>query len=431
MFAMNKLFSPLDQIMWYRQAENVTTCREDMQVDVVIIGGGMAGLAAAQAWHKRGKKVVLVEQFFCGSGATGKSSGFITPNAELSLTDFTHRYNQQAALTIWNLISSGVEDVRSNILEHNLVCDYQAQNTLILANSVSALKELEIEHNNLAKFGYQTNFFRKETLKNQIGSKEYFGGVEYENTFGVNGYEYCQQMKLYLQSQGVMVFEETPVLKIEDHFAITAHAKIRADYIVVCTDRFMPELGLMTQEVYHAQTFVMASQKLTDEQVKTIFPYKKLMVWDTDFIYQYFRVTGDNRLLLGGGDLISTYAAKPMHDYSRIVNKLINYLRKKFPTIDIKFEYQWPGFIGISKDIVPICGPDKDRPYLFYIAAATGLPIAAALGRYSAENLIDDNRELKDYFSPYRKFPISGITQSVLGNKVSFALSNLIKKNIP
>ena len=421
-----------DQIFWNIQKSKILpTLRQDMHADVVIVGGGMAGLAAAQAWNKRGKKVILLEQFYCGSGATGKSSGFVTPNAELSFTDFMHRYNPDAAFAIWNAISRGVEDIRSNIVDNKFVCDYQSQDTLIVANDIKALKKLEIEHNNLAKFGYQTKFYTKESIASQIGSHDYVGGVGYENTFGMNGFDYCQELKIRLQSLGVLIFEETPVTSIQDHVVVTAHAQVTADYIVVCTDRFMPELGLLKQDVYHAQTFIVASQILTDEQVRTIFPDKKLMCWDTDFIYQYFRITGDNRLLVGGSDFASTYAAKAKHDYDPIVEKLTKYIAKKFPTIDITFEYTWSGLIGISKDIAPLAGRDKDKPYLFYVTASTGLPIAAALGRYSAESLIDGNNELDDCFSPYRKFPVSGIAQSILGDKLSFLISNVIKTNVP
>lgn len=420
-----------DQSFWPLQSTKRTICDKDMQVDVVVVGAGMAGISAAQAWQKRGKKVMLVDQFYCGGGASGKSAGFITPNAELSFTDFSHRFSPQGAFEIWNFISSGVEDIRKNILEHNFNCDYNPQNTLVLANTQSGLKRLKIEHDNLAKFGYQTEFYTKDTIQSQIASKDYYGGVSYDNTFGINGYEYCQAMKHHLQSLGVLVFEETPVLQINDHVVVTAHAKITADYIVVCTDRFTPDLGLLSDDVYHAQTYVLASQKLSDDQVKNMFPDKKLMVWDTEMIYNYFRMTGDNRLLIGGGDVASTYSTKANHEYQPIINKLTNYLAQHFPAMDVTFEYMWPGLIGTSKDVGPIGGPDKDRPYIYYVAAVCGLPIAAALGRYSAEHLVDGARHLDHYFTPYRKYPISGFMQKVLGKKLSFFISNMIKTNIP
>src|SRR5579862_6580521 len=98
------VWMPQDQVFWYLKRNAIPACHESVTADVAIIGGGMAGLAAAQAFQKKGKKVVLLEQYYCGSGATGKSSGFITPNAELSFTDFAKQYNPEIAHTIWDFI---------------------------------------------------------------------------------------------------------------------------------------------------------------------------------------------------------------------------------------------------------------------------------------------------------------------------------------
>lgn len=427
---MKSLWPPQDQVYWYLKQDTVARCNNDLSVDIAIIGGGMAGLSAAQECHKKGKRAVLLEQYYCGSGASGKSSGFITPNAELSLTDFAQRYNADAARHIWDFIIGGVENIRTNIERYNFVCDYAKQNTLVVANSKSALTQLEREHNNLVKAGYQSSFYPPNTIHNYIGSDQYFGGVGYENTFGINGYRYCQEMKKLLQNAGMMIFEETPVTAIQDHVLITPHARITADNIIICADRFIPDLNLLTKEIYHAQNHLMISEQLTDEQRQILFPAANLMVWDTDLIYTYFRITGDNRLLLGGGDLLTIYSAKANHDYGRIIKKLTNYFIKKFPRLTIQFQHSWPGLIGISKDIAPIAGPDRDKPFIYYVAAAAGLPIAAALGCYSVQHLLDGRTNLDPYFSPYRSFPISGALQSILGAKVSFALSNFMKKTV-
>jgi gamma-glutamylputrescine oxidase len=425
------VWMPQDQVFWYLKRNAIPACHESITADVAIIGGGMAGLAAAQAFQKRGKKVVLLEQYYCGSGASGKSSGFITPNAELSFTDFSKHYNPEIAKRIWDFITCGVNDIRDNIQQHQFTCDYAPQDTLMLANTMDAFKGLEIEHQNLSQAGYKTQLYDKATLRNHIGSDGYVGAITYEETFGISGYLYCQELKNHLQKLGVMIFEETAVTAIDNHVLTTPHAQITADYIVVCTDRFMPELGLLTQDVYHAQTFLMISESLTDTQIHAIFPEKNLLVWDSEFVYNYFRMTSDKRLLLGGGSVLTTYSSKPEHDSARMFAKLTRYFDAKFPGLNIQFKQLWPGLIGLSKDIAPIAGRDKDRPFLYYVSAAAGLPIAAALGRYSAEHLIDGRTDFDPYFSPYRSFLIGGALQSVLGTKLSFALCNSMKKFIP
>jgi gamma-glutamylputrescine oxidase len=422
---------PQDQVRWYLESKIVPQCQENITTDVVIIGGGMAGLHAAQAWSKRGKKVVLLEQYYCGSGATGKSSGFITPNAELSFTDFSKKYTPAIAHTIWDFITSGVNDIRTNIQQYGFSCGYVPQDTLMVATTKRALKEFEIEHENLAKFGYKTAFYTKEEVGNYLNSPGYWGGMTYEETFGINAYQYCQDMKNYLQKNGVMIFEETPVVALEDQMVITPHARLTADYIVVCTDRFMPELGLLAQQVYHAQTFLMISEELSERQIREIFPRKNLLVWDSELVYNYLRITSDNRLLLGGGEVLTTYSSQATHDNERMFAKLTRYFATKFPGVTIQFTQMWPGLIGISKDIVPLAGPDKTKPFLYYVSAAAGLPIAAALGRYSAEHMLEGKADLDSYFSPYRPFRIRGALQSLLGTRLSFALCNGMEKVIP
>lgn len=427
---MNVRFKPSDYTLWYLQRPAPAQLRENISVDVAIVGGGIAGLSAAQAFANRGKKVAVFEQYFCGSGATGKSSGFVTPNAELSCADFAKRFGATGAADIWKMINGGVDLVRSNITANSFSCGYQAQDTLVLAATAGAMKGLYHEHETVAKLGYVTQMFDEKSVSDVIGSRNYFGGVMYPDTFGMDGYAYCQEMKQLLERQGVMIYEETPVLGIQEHKLQLSGAHVTAEYVVVCVDRFLPDLGVQPDDVYQAQTFVMASQPLTDEQIKTIFPARNLMCWDTQLVYNYFRITADNRLVLGGGDLFSTFASQETYGYMRIVTKLQDYFKARFPELDLQFEYRWSGLIGISKDIAPLIGADQHDPYRYYVTACTGLPIAAALGAYSAASLLDGQRDMEQYFSIYRSFAIGGLTQKILGKKLSFALSGAWNQNI-
>lgn len=426
---MKNNFRPQSQIFWHSTISHVNPLQEPIEVDVAIVGGGMAGLSAAQAFAEHGKTVALLEQYQCGGGASGRSSGFVTPNAELSLADFIQRYGKEQAKNIWQFIIAGLKLIEQNIKKHNLACDYQPQDSLVLANSKHAIKQIAKEYDSLKELGFVTDFFSQNQLK-AIISSDYYAGVLYPGSFGINGYRYCQEMKKVLHGAGVQIFEETPVLQVKPHELITPHGKVHAQHIIVCTDRFTPQLNLLKSDVYHAQTFVMASEPLTTHQISQLFPHKKYMAWDTDIIYNYFRVTGDNRLVVGGGTLLATYFDE-WYNYRSIYEKLTHYVQKKFPYLDPTFEYQWPGLIGISKDISPLLGQDKNEPSIYYAVAATGLPVAAALGVYSAQHILDGRTDMDKSFSPYRSFPINGCLQTIIGKRLSFAISNFIKVNIP
>lgn len=152
------------------------------------------------------------------------------------------------------------------------------------------------------------------------------------------------------------------------------------------------------------------------------------MIWDSQLIYNYYRIIENNRLIIGGGDMFSAYSAEK-YNYTYGQKKLSNYIKKTFPQLDIEFEYQWPGLIGVSKDIGPIAAPDEKYPHIYYIAGAAGLPVGATLGMYSAEHLLDKRTDMDQYFNPYRDYFIGTTMQKILGKKLSFAINNFMSQN--
>ncbi len=422
-----KILKPNDQVFWCLENKLSAPLRTSIKTDVVIIGGGMAGLTAAQSFRKRGLSVVLLEKNYCGSGASGKSSGFITPDSEINLNHFIRYYGAERADQIWKFGLSGVHLIKDNIKNFSIACDYVEEDTLVVANSHRGFKYgPQQEYDVRQQLGYPSTLYSQETLPRILGSSAYYGGIHYSGTFGINTYRYCQAMKEVLIDSGVTIYEDTPALKLYEGGVDTFSGSVKADYTIVCVDRFMPDLDALASKVYHVQTFLMISAPLSDKQVRDMFPEKNFMMWDTDLIYTYFRLTGDNRLLLGGGNVLTSYDTVEKHNATRMAKQLIHYFKKKFPTIAVNFEYMWPGLIGISKDVVPIAGRDKNIPSIYYVTAATGLPWAAALGNYSAMALLDKEINFDEFFSPYRSYILGDTFRSIFGTRLTFALSNFI-----
>jgi gamma-glutamylputrescine oxidase len=423
-------FQPRNQLFWTICRQDTKRCTQNFQTQVAIVGGGIAGLSAAQAWSNAGKKVAVFEQFYCGSGATGKSTGFVTPNAELSFTNISNENNVKLAHQAWNFINDGVEKIRNNIKNNNFSCGYVEQKGLYVANCQRALKAVIQEHKDLIKINYASEYFNKTELKKILNSDRYLGGVSYNNSFGINPYEYCKEMKKHLTQKGVVIFEETPILTINDHKLTTPHATITADIIIVCVDKFLPQFGLFKNEIYNVQNFVMTSEKLTSQEIAQIFPKEQYMIWDSELVYNFYRIIEHNRLVLGGGDIFSFYSKKEDHNNYHAYKKLSQYFNNTFPELKISFEYQWPGHFGISKDIGPIAGRDKKHPHIYYISGAAGLPIATQLGFYSMEHIMQGRTDLDKFFDPDRKYFISGLMQKILGKRISFALNHFIVQQI-
>jgi len=419
-------------IFWYRNKEPVTGEKlpENISTDVVVVGGGMAGLSCAQKLREEGLSVALIEKDFCGAGASGKTSGFITPDSEVELSSLLNNYGAEKAKNIWEFALSGVEIIRKNIELHNIQCDYQVQDSLFIANSFAHTKYIEEEHKARKTLGYRSTLYSVKELEHIIGTKQYRGAVRYPNTFGMNSYLYCQALRDIVIEAGVKIYENTRVLRVNAEGVDTAFGRVTARKIIVCGDRFIPDLGVLQKEIYHVQTFLGISKPLNEIEIKKIFKDSHMMVWDTDLVYNYFRVTGDNRVLLGGGDVLYTYAHSPTDNTARFKRQLTAYFKKKFPDIAIELEYVWPGMLGVSKDLLPIMGSDEKLENVWYVGAATGLPWAAALGVYAAERIIDGRNEFDETFSWKRKFVIGPRMQALLTTPVTYAVSHSIVKYI-
>ena len=283
--------TPKNSVYWHLLKKPVIKppLEESLKTTVVILGGGMAGLSAAQYLHDANIPVVLIEKNVCGSGASGKSSGFISPDAELELSSLIEKFGINNARMLWEFAVSGVQHIKNTIESLGLSCDYQNQDSLFIANGKWGLGYVQEEHEARKKLNYPSSLYTQETIASVVGSKQYSGAVRYPDTFGIITYLYCQELKERLQAQGVAIYENTAALSIDKNKVITPQGTITAERIISCLDRFTPEIGGLVHEVYHAQTFLMVTAPLTSEHVKRLFPTGPVMVWDTELVFNYFK----------------------------------------------------------------------------------------------------------------------------------------------
>jgi len=418
---------PKDEVYWYTLRPfappvRTRTLASDLEVPIAIIGGGIAGLMCAQRLREKNIDCIVLDRSFCGSGATGKSSGFITPDSELELTTLVKSKGPTEARRLWDFAKAGVSAIERTIQEYGLLCDYQVQDSLFVANSLKRAQTIQAEHKAHQELGYPSEYYSAEALPSILGSRAYYGAIRTSETFGMSGYLYCQGLKGVLEQRGVRIYEGVAARRIQAHRVETESHSIAADKVILCTDRYLPELGIVPLDVYHAQTFLAISKPLSDGDLRRLFPASPLMIWDTDLIYQYYRLIAGGRLLVGAASLLYTYALHEKHDARGIVRKIETYLTRVFPGMNVELEYLWPGLIGVSKDFLPLAGKHPHLEDVFFMGAAAGLPWASALGYYMADKLIDGRSDLDGHFAPDRPFPIGHGLETVLRRPVSFAL---------
>jgi gamma-glutamylputrescine oxidase len=422
-----------EQVLWLAGGETprLPALRGQVRAGVAVVGGGMAGLAAAQWLRERaGCDVVLLEAGSCGGGATGRSSGFITPDSELQVADLVRRFGAREGRTLWLAARGACDHIRDNVRRFDITCDLVEADCLYLGAGRMGQHTVRVEHGTRQGLDLDSRIYEGEALATVLGTRRYRAGVRYGGTFAIDAHAYAQGLKRALVAAGVRVFEDSPVVSLGGPRVETAHGSVLADRVIVCLDRFAPELGV-ARDTWHAQTFLIASAPLDAATQRSLFPDGPLLAWDTDLIYQYFRLTGDGRLLVGGGRLRETYARE--HHDSDTPRRLQRWARRTFPALrDLQFECYWPGLIGVTRDLLPLAGPTRladatGSPEAQQAVCAAGLPWSVLAGQAAARSAVAAPEPMDRHLRPERHFHLQAMGRR-LPPPLTFPLSHLIYK---
>ena len=399
--------------------------KDEIKTDVLIVGGGMAGLSAAIRLMKSGKKIVLLERNICGGSSTGKSAGFLTPDSEIELAQLLRRFGPKGARELWDVATSGGKQIVSSINKYKIKCDLQEQPSLFLGIGNSGKKDIQEEAQSRKEFGLDYSLYDKKQMKSVIGSSSYSSGLSYKETFSINPLQYAQGLKQVLLDNGVTVYEFSEVTHLQKNTVKTHLGKVEAKEIIFCADKLKPTLTKYSKNIYHAQTFLSISEPLEKIDIQKIFPNGPFQCWDSELIYSYFRLTGDNRLLVGGGSLASTFAKNDTNS-PRVIEGVINEMKRRIPVLrHVQFIQYWPGRIDITRDLLPTILKQPRSKTIHFVLGCVGLPWAAFCGRLAAEHVLgNEDKKYYKYFSANRKFLMPLSLQKLFGKKLLFTINS-------
>ncbi|HRI20804.1 MAG TPA: FAD-binding oxidoreductase, partial [Panacibacter sp.] len=221
----------------------------------------------------------------------------------------------------------------------------------------------------------------------------------------------------------------TEMIRLEDHTVYTHGGSVTAEQIIIAVDKLEPAISPFAREIFHTQTFLSVSEPLTDKELNLLFTSgKQMQCWDSQPVYSYFRLTGDNRLLLGGGSAVTTFL-KDAYNNTTAIKKVIKQFKTHFPFLkDLSFIQFWPGLIDTTRDLLPIIVRPPEQRHLQFILGIAGLPWASFSGSFAARNILnaadEDSKKYYRYFSNRRHFFLPGSLGRVIGKPMLFSINN-------
>jgi gamma-glutamylputrescine oxidase len=403
---------------------------QDIKCDVLIVGGGFSGVAAATQFLRKGLKVVLIEKNFVGGSSSGRSAGFLTPDSELELHQLVRRYGAKAAAEIWEAPCRGIERIVESIKSFDIDCGLRRQDSLFLGLGRGGTDAVasELECRESVGFTDQRTYDAGQ-LKEILGAQGYTAAIRYGGTYGINPLRFLQGLKDLLIDNGMQIFESTELERLEGHTAYTHAGSVTADQIIIAIDKLGNSISPLADEVFHAQTFMSVTEPLTDKELSILFPSgEQMQCWDSKLVYSYFRLTGDNRLLLGGGTPVTTFL-RDAYNNPGVIRRVIRDFKSHFPELsELSFMQFWPGQIDMSRDLLPVIARPPEHTHIRFILGCVGIPWAAFCGSFAARNVLgdadDDYRKYFNYFSNDRHFSLPTALGRIVGKPMFFALTN-------
>jgi gamma-glutamylputrescine oxidase len=391
----------------------------DTQIDVCVVGAGYSGLSTALHLAEKGHRVAIVEGARVGWGASGRNGGQIVNGLNASLQKIRKAYGKDTATFVAGLVQEGGEIIRERVKTYDIKCDLKDTN-IFTGYTGAHMRELEDRLKLWASYGIKNQqMLGKEELRQHVGSDVYAGGViDYSG-----GHMHPLNLALgeaeAFERNGGTIFEMSPVISVDTEAASpvirTAKGTITAKTLVLCGNAYLGNVvPALSSRVMPVSTQVMATEPLGEDLARSLLP-TDACVEDVRYILDYYRLSGDKRLLFGGG---TVYGGADPRD---IEAKLRKNLDRVYPQLkNVKIDYAWSGNFALSFTRVPQMGRIGANTYFAHGYSGHGVTGSHTFGRILSE-AIDGDMSRFDVFAKLPWYPFPGgrvfrVPYSVVGS---------------
>lgn len=360
--------------MWHEniKIKNFPKLNINKKTDILIIGGGIAGILCAYFLEQQNINYILVEARKIGMGITKNTTAKITfqnPIYKKLIKNYGVDFTKQYLETNKNAIQ-----VYENLCQ-NIDCDFTKESAITY--SVNDRNKLEEELLALQKLGYNADFLENVSIPIKIS-----GAIEFKNQAQFNPLKFIAKI-----SENLNIHENTFVYKLDGNTAFTENAKIQAKKIIIATHfPFVNSHGSYFLKMYQDRSYVLGIQNA---------PHPNGMYVDAAQNGMSFRNYNDLLLIGGGGHR----TGKSGGGYTI----LREFVKKYYP--NSKEKYFWSTQDCMTLDGIPYIGHySKNTPNWFVATGFNkwGMTASMISAKILSDMVLDKKNDFSEIFSPSR-----------------------------
>jgi glycine/D-amino acid oxidase-like deaminating enzyme len=383
----------------------------DLDVDICVIGAGLAGLSVALEAARLGASVAVLEGRHIGWNASGHQLGTVMPGYGLPIGDLIARIGYEDARELWSLSKQGAEIVRANASEQSIPGIALSEGALEVSNVdvgdqlISRLQMLGED------FETEVEGWQVDRVRAELRTDRYFHGVYYPKAFQIDGRKYIHGLAALARRAGARIFEDTPVVSIDASGIrkriVTPSARLRASHIVLAGNIHLgAPLRRLSETLLPVWRYAGVTAPL-GERLAEAMTFRGSVV-DSDGV-DHFRIVDGDRLMWASPE--TTWAARP----ARFAPAIARRIRTIFPQLGrVEIAEVWGGAVGQTVHGMPQIGQLRRGLWVASGFGRQGLNTSAVAGQLIARSILWGDERWR-LFSPFELVWAGGPAGRVAG----------------
>ncbi len=374
-----------------------------MDVDVVIVGGGIAGLTVAYRLVCDGRTVAVVEDGEVGSGETGRTSAHLVSVLDDRIAHLEDLYGEEDARLITQSHQQAIADVERIVQEEGIDCEFARLPGYLMLHPSDKTETLDKELKAAERAGLSVT-----RVYNVPGAFGFGEGLRFDDQARFHPLKYLNGLAQAILRRGGHIFENSHADDITDKGVLVHGHRIRADHVVVATNS-----PVIDKYWIHLVQAPFRTYMVTALVPKGALP--DALWWDTgDHTvsknippYHYVRTEAYNDehdlLLCGGEDHPTAFTENTDVPEEDRYTALEKWAREHFGAG--RFMHRWSGQVIEPVDSIAYIGRDpfnKDNVYIVTGDSGNGLTYATIAGTLIADLVAGRPNPLERIYSPRR-----------------------------